>query len=208
MAKTQAAEAPLARMRVSDGDRAPIIRRPKPQDALDLAQAMFMSGVRVEVGTLAAQLGISQPTLYRWFGTREELLDRVLEQVTSELVAVAQGECEGEGDERVLAFVRLLMSAGAALQPGVTFIGREPQLALRLVLGETGGVHRGLARALRTVVDETRSADEAAGVEKHVDLVVRICTGLLWTAVAIGDEPDLEGALEIVRALLLTGCSS
>jgi AcrR family transcriptional regulator len=205
MARTQAAEAPIAGMRVSEGDRAPIIRRPELQDALDLAQATFVSGVRVEMGALASQLGISQPTLYRWVGTREQLLARVLERLTDEFLAVALADAEGDGDERVLDFVRRMMNATAAFQPGVTFIAREPQLALRLVLAETGAVHRSLARALRTAITETRPPEQALALQSHVDLAIQVCTGLQWASIAVGDNPQVEGAVEIVRALLATG---
>jgi AcrR family transcriptional regulator len=205
VARTQAAEVSVATMRVSEGDRAPIIRRPKLQDALDLAQATFLSGVRVEMGALAAQLGISQPTLYRWVGTREQLLDRVLERVTDEFLAVAIAEAEGDGDERVLDFVRRMMSVTAAFQPALDFIAREPQLALRLVLAEAGAVHRSLARALRAVIGETRPPEEALALESQVDLAVQVCTGLQWGTIAVGDHPQVEGAVEVVRALLATG---
>jgi AcrR family transcriptional regulator len=192
-------------MRVSEGDRVPMIRRPKLQDALDLAQATFLSGVRVEMGALATQLDISQPTLYRWVGTREQLLDRVLERVTDEFLAVAIAEAEGDGDERVLDFVRSMMSATAAFQPALAFIAREPQLALRLVLAEAGAVHRSLARGLRTVIGETRPPEEALALESQVDLIIEVCTGLQWAAIAVGHDPRVEGAVEVVRALLATG---
>jgi AcrR family transcriptional regulator len=203
MAKAQATKAPLSEMRVSDGDRTPIIRRPKPQDALDLAQATFVSGVRVEIATVASQLGISAPTLYRWYGTREQLLDKVLERVTNEFLAVALTEIEGDGDERVLDFIRRMMTITIAFEPGVTFIRREPQLALRLVVGNAGAVHRSLERALRAVIGETRSAEAAAALEEQVGVVIQVCTGLQWTAVAIGDDPNVEGAVAIVRSVLV-----
>ncbi len=203
MARAQAAQVPLAKMRVSEGDRTPIVRRPKPEDALDLAQATFISGVRVEIATVAAQLGISQPTLYRWFGTREQLLDKVLERVTNEFLAVAAAQLEGDGDERVLDLIRRMMNITIGFEPGVTFIRREPQLALRLVVGNDGAVHRSLARALRTVIAETRSAGEAAALERQVGVVIQVCSGLQWTAVAIGEDPQVEGAVEIVRAVLV-----
>jgi AcrR family transcriptional regulator len=205
MARARGAHAPAAKMPVVEDGRTPIIRRPKPQDALDLAQTTFASGARVEMGAVAAQLGISQPTLYRWLGTREQLLDRVLEGLTEEFVAIAIAEAKGDGDERVLDFVRRLMNATVGFQPGVTFVRRESQLALRLVLGEAGAVHRVLARGLRTVISETRSADETAAVAEQIDLVVQICTGLQWTAIAIGETANVDGAVEIVRALLLAG---
>jgi AcrR family transcriptional regulator len=204
MARTRDAEMSMATVRVDAEARIPIIRRPKPQDALDLAQATFLSGVRVEMGTLATQLGISQPTLYRWFGTREQLLERVLEAVTDEFLAAAIAEAEGEGNERVLDFVRRMMSATAAFQPALTFVAREPQLALRLVLAETGSVHRSLARALGTVIDKTRPQDQAQALGDKVDLAIRVCTGLQWASIAVGDDPQVEGAVEIVRALLTT----
>ncbi len=205
MARARAVQVPIAAMHVNEGERTPIIRRPEPQDALDLAQATFLSGVRVEMGTIAAQLGISQPTLYRWFGTREQLLDRVFERVTDEFVAVAIAEAEGDGDERVLDFVRQLMTATAAFAPALSFIEREPQLALRLVLAEAGAVHRSLTRALRAVIGETRPAEEALALEGQVDLMIQVGTGLQWAAIAVGDDPQVEGAVEVVRALLACG---
>jgi AcrR family transcriptional regulator len=192
-------------MRVSEGERTPIIRRPTRQDALDLAQATFLSGVRVEMATLAAQIGISEPTLYRWVGTREQLLDRVLERVSEEFLTLAIAQATGEGDKRVLDVVRRMMIAAAAFQPGRSFIAREQQLALRLVLGEAGAVHRSLSRALRGVIGETRPADQALALESKVDLMVQVCTGLQWTAIAVGNDPQIDGAVEVVRALLAIG---
>ena len=205
MGGTESAQTQLARMRVGEGERTPIIRRPALQDALDIAQARFLSEVRVEMGALAAQIGISEPTLYRWVGTREQLLDRVLERVAEEFLAIAIAEAEGEGDERVLDVVRRMMLTAAAFQPGRSFIAREPQLALRLVLGEAGAVHRALARALRSVIGETRPADQALALESKVDLMVQVCTGLQWAAVAAGNEPHADGAVEVVRAMLAAG---
>ena len=205
MARSQAAGTPIATMRVSEGERTPIIRRPTRQDALDLAQATFLSGVRVEMATLAAQIGISEPTLYRWVGTREQLLDRVLERVSEEFLTLAIAQATGEGDKRVLDVVRRMMIAAAAFQPGRSFIAREQQLALRLVLGEAGAVHRSLSRALRGVIGETRPADQALALESKVDLMVQVCTGLQWTAIAVGNDPQIDGAVEVVRALLAIG---
>jgi AcrR family transcriptional regulator len=205
MARTEPAQTPIAKLRVGEGGRTPIIRRPALQDALDMAKATFVSEVRVEMAALAAQVGISEPTLYRWVGTREQLLDRVLECVTEEFLDVAIAEAEGQGDERVLDVVRRMMLTAAAFQPGRSFIAREPQLALRLVLGESGAVHRALAQALRGLIGQTRPADQALVLESKVDLMVQVCTGLQWAAIAAGNEPHPEGAVEVVRALLAAG---
>lgn len=192
-------------MRMSEGDRTPILRRPKRQDALDLAHATFRSGVRVEMGTLAAQLGISQPTLYRWVGTREQLLDAVLERITDETVESALAAASGDGDERVLDFVRRFADASGTFQAGHRFIAREPELALRLILSERRGVHRSAAQGLRRVVAETRRAEQAVALDQQIDLMVQAGAALQWATIAAGDDPRIEGAIEVVRALLLVG---
>lgn len=190
-------------MHVSEGDRTPIVRRPRRQDALDLAHATFRSGVRVEMGTLAAQLGISQPTLYRWVGTREQLLDTVLERITDETVAGALAAAKGESDERVLDFIRRFADASGTFRAGHTFIAREPELALRLILSERRGVHRSAARGVRAIVGQTRPAEQALALDEQIDLMVQAGTALQWATVAAGDDPQIEGAIEVVRALLL-----
>ena len=113
------------------------------------------------MGALAAQLGISQPTLYRWVGTREQLLDAVLERITDETVEGALAAAKGEGDERVLDFVRRFADASGTFRAGHTFIAREPELALRLILSERRGVHRSAARGLTN--DRRRNPPRRAG---------------------------------------------
>ena len=194
---------PIAAMHVQDGDRTQILRRPKRQDALDLAHATFRSGVRVEMGALAAQLGISQPTLYRWVGTREELLDMVLERITDETVAGALAAAQGDGDDRVLDFVRRFADASGTFRAGQTFTAREPELALRLILSERRGVHRSAARGLRKIVAETRPAEQALALDARISLMVQAGASLQFATIAAGDDPRVEGAIEVVRALLI-----
>ena len=73
----------------------PIFRRPTPQDALDLARAAFLAEERVEIGVLAAQLSISRVTLYRWFGTRDKLIEQLLVQLAGAFAAAAEAEARG-----------------------------------------------------------------------------------------------------------------
>src|SRR5271163_1418476 len=100
----------------------PIFRRPNPQDALDLARAAFLDEERVEIGVLATQLSISRVTLYRWFGTREKLLEQVLVRLAGDFVADGKAQAEGEGDERILDFTRRIMDATVQSHPLRSFI--------------------------------------------------------------------------------------
>jgi AcrR family transcriptional regulator len=183
----------------------PIFRRPTRQDALDLARAAFLEGSRVEIGVLAEQLSISRVTLYRWFGSREQLLEQLLMQLAGEFTAPARAAATGEGDERVVDFARRIMDATADFQPLRTFVEREPQLALRLLIGESGAVHGSIAQALLDVIAETHSAEQTRALETQVHAIVRMATALQWSTIAIGDEPETELAVDIVRVLLANG---
>jgi AcrR family transcriptional regulator len=180
----------------------PIFRRPNPQDALDLARAAFLAGERVEIGVLAAQLSISRVTLYRWFGTRDKLIEQVLVQLAGVFAAAAEAEAEGVGDERILDFARRIMTATVHSQPLRGFVEREPQLALRLLIGERGGVHASITQALSDVVAQTYSPGRAKTLHHNIEVVVRVATALQWGTLAIGEEPKIEEAVEILRVLL------
>ncbi len=184
------------------GPPAPLFRKPTRQDALDLACAAFLEEARVEIGVLAAQLSMSRVTLYRWFGTREQLLEQVLVQLAGGFVEGARAEASVEGDERVLDFTRHIMDATVQSEPLRTFVQREPQLALRLLIGERGAVHDTIAQALSEIVAEVHSAEQAVALEHNIDVVVRVGTALQWSTLAIGDEPRVDQAVEILRALL------
>ena len=62
----------------AEGTEASGFRRPTRDDAIALARDRFLGGERVEMGALAAELGIGRTTLYRWVGEREDLIEEVL----------------------------------------------------------------------------------------------------------------------------------
>jgi len=105
----------------------------------------------------------------------------------------------------VLDFARRVMNATAQFQPLRSFVEHEPQLALRLLIGERGAVHSRLAQALFEVVSEAHSAEEAKARETHLDVLVQVAATQLWATLAIGDEPQTERVVGIVRVMLAAG---
>src|SRR5258708_13510475 len=53
-------------------------RRATALDAFTLARRRFLRGERVDMGGLSTGLGVNRATLYRWVGTREQLLVEIL----------------------------------------------------------------------------------------------------------------------------------
>ncbi len=176
--------------------------RPGPGEALDAAGAMVYEGVRVDMGTLASRIGVGRATLYRWFGSREALLEQLVERFALAFLELARDRARGVGDARVLDIARHVMEATVEFEPARRFVAREPQLALRLLLGAGGAVHETLARALREALAETRTAAEMAALEEPIESMVQVAAALQWATFAIGDEPQIERAIEIIALML------
>jgi AcrR family transcriptional regulator len=183
-------------------DALPTFRRATPDDALDFAQAAFVSGDRLELGTLADRLSIGRTTLYRWFGTREQLLERVLVRLTREFSAAAQAELQLDGIDRALEFTRLMINATVEFEPAQTFVAREPQLALRLLIGERGAVHHAIVEEILSVLAQSGPAEAVPELEDRVNVAVQVGTALQWSTFAIGDHPNPQRVFDIVQMLI------
>src|SRR3954451_23264147 len=85
-------------------------RRPAALDAFLLARRKFLRGERVDMTSLAGELGVNRVTLYRWVGSREQLLVEIVwalaRRTLDDLIA---GDRGGAGRE-----VRILMAFLAA----------------------------------------------------------------------------------------------
>jgi AcrR family transcriptional regulator len=186
----------------TNGSAATVFRRARPADAIDVALEMFLAESRVDIQTLASRLDVSPATLHRWFGSRAQLLDRVFEAISHEFGAAARRAAQGSGDERVCDYARRLMTDAAVFQPMRSFAAREPQLALRLLLGEHGAVHRVVAEHTRAALAEERGAEQADLVSEQIEVIVQVATALVWATFMIGEEPQIDRAVTLIRLIL------
>lgn len=173
-----------------------------PQDALELAIATHLAGRRVDMGTLARELGVGRATLYRWFGSREELLEQMLLARAGTFIDLARRQARGEGDERLADVIQIMVRAAAEAQPVRWLIEREPTLALRILAGGRGRLHGLLVEESLRDLAETRGEAEAERLRDRVDATIQLTTALLWVAIAIGEEPPVERIEALTRELL------
>jgi AcrR family transcriptional regulator len=163
---------------------------------------MFMAGERVDMQVIAGRLSVSRATMHRWLGTRERLLGEVLGEITTEIFDAIDATATGVGVERFLNVSRPLMETYTSLEPVRTFVAREPELALRVILGEHGAVHKRLADGLRSITAAERSQAEQERLDEVLDMIIQVSTALIWATIAIGDEPQIDRAVAINSALL------
>ena len=181
---------------------APRFRRPTPADAVDVARELLDAGDRVDIRAVARRLGVSRATIHRWFGTRDQLMTALFEQLAAEFTQAAESEARGSGDDRAFDFVRRIAERSAGYTPLRLAAGREPALVLRLVLPEDGPVHGQVAAAVTRLLAATRSPRQMRSLGEAIDTFTAAAIALHWATIAAGGEPDARRYEHIGRGLL------
>lgn len=191
-------------MRRSLSDNAVQVRA-TPADALVLARRWFLQGQRIDLQTLAAELGISRVTLYRWVGTHEMLMGEVLSDLADVAWTEAQKKFRRTGPEyaaRVIHHFLVLIHGFGPFRP---FLRADPEYALKVLTSKHSPVQERVILHVRTLLDEQVQAEQLVlprDLDSLAYALVRICESFLYNDFITGREPDLGKAKEIVGALL------
>lgn len=176
--------------------------RPTALDAFDLATRGFLAGRRLDMGNLATELGVNRVTLYRWVGSREQLVTEVLWSLTERSFAGYSREAEGPGVAELLTtFIRDVLA-----HPGMQrLLDEEGEFAMNLLTGRDGGYEPRFIALVRELLER----DVAAGrlstdvpIEDLAYTAVRITEAYIHSRVITGDDPDAERAGRVLRTLL------
>ena len=180
----------------------PLFRRPTRGDALALAQEHFLAGERVDMQVLAAELNVGRTTLYRWVGDREQLLGEMLSVLANELLAMTAAQAPGTGLERFVASIRSYLELCIGSPAFQTFLDREPEIALRLVMSRRSPLFRHTAEDVAELLGQAVPDIPREDRDHLAELVVQVGSALVSAAHAVGDEADVDRAMEVTRTLL------
>ena len=187
---------------ISAGDKA---ERASPLDALSLARKMWLAEQRIDMGALAAELGVSRATLYNWVGDRDRLTAEVLWSMTADLIARARARAKGVGAAYLAEVNRHYLTEIAAFAPSRRFIERDPEVALRVLTSAKTTYQRSLIDALTEMIEEQV---ETAGYAPPLEpptlayLLIRVGESFIFNDVITGSEPDIDKAIQASRVLL------
>jgi AcrR family transcriptional regulator len=175
------------------------------EDVLAAAMHRYLRGRRVDVRAIAAELGLGRSTVYRWFGSREQLIGEVLVRAADPLLDAARAEAGGRGAAALLdTFDRMnrKLAAAPALRQ---LLEQERATALRLITSSAGVVQPHFVARITTLIeDEVR----AGAYEPSVDpatlgyAIVRLAEAFLYNDAAVGIRGDVERLREVEAALL------
>jgi AcrR family transcriptional regulator len=178
--------------------------RATPIDALHAGRRMWMSDQRIDMGALAAELGISRATLYNWVGSRERLVAEVLWSIAEGTISQARDLATGSGPSYLSDVIERYMGALAGFEPLRNFIARDPEYALGVLTGSRTPFQQRLIAALREMIDEQveRGYEPPLDVETLAYVLVRIGESFIFNDVITGADPDLSKAAQASRVLL------
>jgi AcrR family transcriptional regulator len=164
----------------------------------------YLRGRRIDVQAIAAELGLGRTTIYRWFGSREELIGHVLIQAAEPLLEDARAGARGRGGRALLdtfdRFNRSLAAAPALRQ----FVEQERDAALRIITA--GGIvqPRLVERITGLIEEEARSGAYDPPVEPATlgYAIVRLAEAFLFNDAAAGMRGDVDRLREVEAAIL------
>jgi len=174
-------------------------------DFVALARRRFLKGDKLDVAGLAAELGVSRATAYRWAGNVEELTGQVIRTLMQDTFELTKREAKGKGAARV---VDMLMRGMRYIASGPyrDWISREdPERALRLVASQFGPVQQSTIRLWEDfLTEEVEKGEVSLHTDPHTTAyaIVRISESFLYSDLIVGEEPDIEKALDILRLLV------
>ena len=185
-----------------DGVRA----RETPANAFRAAVRAFEAGPRLDMGLLAERLGISKTTLYRWTGSREQLIGDILSYLSERGYDQAlEATAEMEGVERVMAVARHFVETVVTFEPLNRFIENETPLAFRILTIRGGPVEETVSRRVGALLEEERlrgSLTLRAPAATLAYAITKATEGFIYSDPLANIDTDIDAAMSITRLLL------
>jgi AcrR family transcriptional regulator len=197
----QAGETPLSRAL----DGAEQRTGPTPLDAYKLARRAFLASERVDMTAIAAELGVSRVTLYRWVGNRAALLGEVMASLA---IRTAQAERQriratgGDAIARVATHLVQTIMADDAMQH---LLRTEPDFALRVLTTSDGPTHARITDYWASEIQTEVAAGHFSPTLAPRDLaylIVRLSESFVYKEVIVGESADPADADRVFRTIL------
>ena len=180
-------------------------RRSTPLDAFLVARRRFLAAERIDMSALAEELGVNRVTLYRWVGSREQLLVEVIWSLAARTLEKIEARVRAKGPERIVRVVTRFLE-DVISNPGMRrWLAEEGELAMRLLTRHDTDFQPRLIDAIHALLAEE---SEAGRLDLPVDLrevayvIVRLIESYTYLDLITGEEPDAQRAEPVLRLLL------
>jgi AcrR family transcriptional regulator len=193
-------QTPLSRMLAEQA------ARPDALAAFKLARRRFLAGDRIEMHELASDLGVSRATVFRWVGSRDDLLVEVIWSLAEPTFKSAVEDTRHlTGGERVAELMSRFAGSTITSPPFMGFVSHEPERALRLLTTKASWFQARLVTMVEGVLREEADAGTLVPPVPLHDLayiVIRLTETFVYAEIIVGELPDREKVRQVVGALL------
>ncbi len=191
--------------------------RPTALDAFRHARRTFLDGDRVDMQALARTLNVDRATLYRWVGSREQLLTEILWSLITHTIETLRathingstpspgGESASTGESAAAAVITGTVRSVIANTGMQRFLDREGDLALRLLTTKATDFEARLIALIGQLIREEAAAGRVNANIPADDLpyvLVRIMESYIYLGLITGEHPEPDRATRVIDALL------
>lgn len=173
--------------------------------AFRVARRRFVGGARIDMGDLAAELGVDRSTLFRWVGNRDQLVAAILMSLTDPAVRDADERAGRSGGARIALTAGFYAQALIDSSFFQAYLRRESDRALRLLTSKASPVQAHVVGIFERMVEQERdrgNLGHTLGSHDLAYLVVRIIESFVYADTITGDVPDATKIRASVAALL------
>jgi AcrR family transcriptional regulator len=165
----------------------------------------YLRGQRVDVRAIAGELGLGRATIYRWFGSREELIGEVLFRAAEPLLDEARARARGRGAAALLdtfdRFNRSLADAPALRR----FVETERDAALRIITSGGGTLQPRMVARIADLIEKEIVAgryEPPVETETLAYAIVKLAEAFLFNDAVAGMRGDVDRLRDVEAALL------
>ena len=180
-------------------------RTPTALDAFRIARRTFQRPERLDMGVLAEQLGINRVTLYRWVGSRDQLLVEVVWSLGARTLARLDAEAGETGAERIALIVTRFLDAVITHAGMQRWLAEEGEHAMRLLTRHDHDFQPRLIAAVRELLareDATGRLDLPVDLDEVAYVIVRLIESYVYLDLITGERPSARRAEPVLRLLL------
>jgi AcrR family transcriptional regulator len=157
------------------------------------------------MSALANQLGVNRGTLYRWVGSREQLLVEVLWSLGAQTLANVDRAVRARGTERIVRVVTRFLEEVLSNQGLGRWVAEEGELAIRLLTTQGTDFQPRLVAAIEELLQEESDAgrlDLPVSLHEAAYVIVQLIECCTYLDVVAGEETNARWAEPILRLLL------
>lgn len=174
-------------------------------DAFELARRKYLNAERIDIGRMAEELGVNRVTLYRWVGTKDELLVEIIWSLTEEVLTRAWSDLASVDGPRVPALLGAYLREAASPRGEDGSSPEANDRLMRLLTIGSHGFQPRLVAAVRTYLLEDiadRRISSNLAIDDLAYATVRIAESYYHLPTIAGLPPDPERAERVLSALL------